>query len=106
MYTRDYQESDSVQVPSGYRGTLLDDVGSRETEADSRAKDSGDTIPVGASPGILSKGLRGLLGGGLFHGFKIGTEELLIIAAALFLFLSKEGDKECAILLVLLLFVS
>ncbi len=36
---------------------------------------------------------------------KIGTEEILIIATALFLFLSKEGDKECAIMLLLLLLV-
>jgi hypothetical protein len=36
---------------------------------------------------------------------KIGTEEILIIGLALFLFLSKDGDKECAILLALLLLI-
>ena len=37
---------------------------------------------------------------------KIGTEEILIIATAAFLFFSKDGDKECAILLLLLLLLS
>ena len=33
-----------------------------------------------------------------------GTEELLIIGLALFLLLSKDGDKECALILLFLLF--
>ncbi len=37
--------------------------------------------------------------------FDIGTEEILILAVAVFLLLSKSGDKECAIMLFLLLFV-
>ena len=37
---------------------------------------------------------------------KIGTEEILLIAIALFLFFSKDGDKECAIMLLLLLLIS
>ena len=36
---------------------------------------------------------------------KIGTEELLLIGAALYLFFSKDGDRECAIILLLLLFI-
>ncbi len=36
---------------------------------------------------------------------KIGKEELLLIGIALFLFFSKDGDKECAIMLALLIFV-
>ena len=36
---------------------------------------------------------------------KLGTEEILIIGLALFLFLSRDGDKECAILLALLLLI-
>ncbi len=34
-----------------------------------------------------------------------GTEELLIIGVALFLLISKDGDKECAFILLFLLFV-
>jgi hypothetical protein len=36
---------------------------------------------------------------------RIGTEEILIAGLALFLFFSKDGDKECAVLLLLLLFI-
>ena len=36
---------------------------------------------------------------------KIGTEEILIFGLALFLFFSREGDKECSLLLILLLFI-
>ncbi len=37
---------------------------------------------------------------------KIGTEEILILAAAAFLFFSHDGDKECALMLLLLLFIT
>ncbi len=37
---------------------------------------------------------------------KIGSEEILIIGAALFLLFSKDGDKECAVILLLLLLVN
>lgn len=44
--------------------------------------------------------------GGLKNGLSdIGTEEILIIGVALFLLLSKGGDKECAVMLLLLLFI-
>lgn len=36
---------------------------------------------------------------------KIGMEEVLIVGLALFLFFSKDGDKECAVLLALLLLI-
>ena len=36
----------------------------------------------------------------------IGTEEILIIATAAFLFFSKGGDRECALILLLLLFIN
>ena len=36
---------------------------------------------------------------------RIGTEEILIAGLALFLFFSKDGDRECAMLLLLLLFI-
>ena len=36
---------------------------------------------------------------------KIGLEEILILATAAFLLFSRDGDKECAILLIALLFL-
>ncbi len=104
MYTRDYQDTETVQIPSGYRGTLLDDT--RETDMENEDAKMCDSTPVGGASSILPRGLRTLLGKDFLRGFKIGGEELLIIAAVLFLLLSKDGDKECAILLGLLLFIT
>ena len=72
-----------------------------------------ETAPMG---GILSAigdilPFKGLFSGGSGLGLdklgltKLGTEEILIIGLALFLFLSRDGDKECAIILVLLLLI-
>ena len=52
---------------------------------------------------LLPGGLKSLLN---FESFHIGTEELLIIAVALFLFFSKGGDKECSLILLLLLLIN
>ena len=38
-------------------------------------------------------------------GLSLGTEEILIIIIALYMFFSKDGDKECGIMLALLLFI-
>ena len=38
--------------------------------------------------------------------FRFGSEEILLIGIELFLLLSKDGDKECAVMLLLLLFVN
>ena len=72
-----------------------------------------ETAPTG---GILSSlgdilPFKGLFSGGSGLGLgklglpKLGTEEILIIGLALFLFLSRDGDKECAIVLALLLLI-
>lgn len=42
---------------------------------------------------------------GLFSNFELGIEEILIIGAAIFLFMSKSGDFECIFILIALLFV-
>ena len=52
---------------------------------------------------LLPDSLRSLF---KFDSFHIGTEEILIIATALFLFLSRDGDRECAVILLLLLIVN
>ena len=55
-------------------------------------------------PFVKSK--DGKIEGVRLFDFKMGCEELLIIGVALFLLFSKEGDVECAIMLLLLLFIS
>ena len=62
---------------------------------------------LGRSPllsGLFSK--DGFLGGIGLTMPNIGTEEILILATAAFLFFSKSGDRECAIILLLLLFIN
>lgn len=61
-----------------------------------------EKIPFG---GQLSRWFGALPARGILPK-KFGTEEILIIATALFLFFSKSGDKECAIMLGLLLLVA
>ncbi len=52
---------------------------------------------------IKSFGIKGINFGNIMP--KIGTEEILLIALAAFLLFSKNGDKECALLVFLLIFI-
>ena len=128
MYTRPYNDDGhGIVIPESYGGTLL-----RESEDYTEREDSPrperDT-PLGKNPwesgaepadeihkneesvetfSFISKLPFGKLFSGIgkignFSLQKIGTEEILIIATAAFLFFTKEGDKECAIMLLLLL---
>ncbi len=132
MYTRSYYSDgkDAVIPPENYDGVTfscqnegLAPSNEPETEAMVNAnpwepqiektaeKSERETV---ATSGILSKipFLSGVFGKGGLPIFgslsipKIGNEELLILGAALFLFLSKEGDKQCALMLLLLLLIS
>lgn len=105
MYTRDYLDTESVQIPQGYRGTLLEDRPEEEREQTASRKEC-ESTEASATSSILPKPLRSLFGEKFLRGFRLGTEELLIIAAAIFLLFSKDGDKECAVLLGLLLFIT
>ncbi len=112
MYSRTFLKNDEMlPVPEGYGGTALTgDVHTENEEAEEEVKE------VSASPregGIFSRILPYL--GGFFKkdggcsplgDFRIGREEILIIATAAFLFFSEDGDRECAILLLILLFIN
>ena len=103
MYTRSYGDNPPLSLPDGYSGTLLD------TEPERRDIESEPTVEASANAGGLFAGVGGL--GSLFNfrrlgEVKIGTEELLIAAVALFLLFSSNGDKECAIMLLLTLFIA
>lgn len=54
--------------------------------------------------GLFNK--EGILGGLGLKMPRIGNEEILILATAAFLFFSKGGDRECALILLLLLFIN
>ncbi len=106
MYTRSYDEPGKISLPDGYSGTMLegDPREMPKEAAEERDAVSASASPLGAFSSFLPKGLLGLFGGG--KGIHIGTEELLILGAAAFLFFAKDGDKECALMLLLLIFIT
>ena len=125
MYTRSYfNETDQApRPPENYDGNAFKEEAPRQTEEKTEGKTaevnagaqvSENSKARGASPlgGLFTAGISSLFGG---RGIpilsslslpKIGTEEIILIAAAAYLFFSKDGDRECAILLLLLLFVN
>ena len=109
MYTRTYfPEDEKINIPEKYNVNAFSDA--PETEPTEQVEKSEEVMgrareDDGGIFGFLSR-----LGGGIFpvfgkigSDFHLGREELLIIGIALFLFLSKGGDKECAIMLIILL---
>ena len=117
MYTRSYypETSDKMNIPENYDGTAfqgqtevieptLQEVGASPSE---QREDESVFSFLGKMP--LLSGLFGRDSSPLPFRLKmpsIGTEEILILAAAAFLFFSKDGDKECAIMLLLLLLIN
>ena len=123
MYTRSYSnETEDIIIPDKYGGTSFyhaqeetgdnrtagtknpweeTNIHTSENEKDEESIESSTTPTKGYLGGFLSRFFKN----DNFSLQKIGTEEILIIAAAAFLLFSKEGDKECAIMLLLLLFL-
>ena len=110
MYTRPFFKDDESQcVPENYGGTAMSDSGDcedtrsayspieeSECGCGTRCEDTHADARKSILDALRDGGLKGLIP-------NIGTEEILIIAVALFLFISRDGDKECAIMLLLLL---
>ena len=133
MYSRSYIGNPPAKIPENYDGIAMSEPEIREKadtysetndsqrkadtpalnpwESESSEKEEPRTESVGAFSS-LGGTLGGVLGGIKLPFFgeikmpKIGTEEILILIAAAYLFFSKDGDKECAIILILLLFVT
>ena len=116
MYTGNYYPKEQgMNIPHDYSGSTFTDERVSAEEVGSLGDAQETSAPIGGTGifssiasffplgRILPEGARSALH---LEGFKLGTEELLIIALALFLFLSKDGDKECAIILFLLLFIN
>lgn len=125
MYTRNYysDQQDRLNLPDNYDGTAfmerqqVDNLILPDEKFESGAdeniashKDMGDCGNHSSStrPSILSSLFQG---NNLFSSIglsmpNLGAEEILIIATAAFLFFSKSGDRECALILLLLLFIN
>lgn len=101
MYTRDFGTENSGRgVPDSYCGNLFSEEKEQALHNETEEK-SGE---VSVFHSLFGKGfdLKNL---SIFKkGF--GTEEILILGIAAFLLFSKDGDKECAIILLLSLFLS
>ena len=123
MYTRTYNDDKrGILIPDSYGGTALTDGGFGEgndiedkgknpweEEGESASAEPREEKNVPTSQKSSRWQFPPFLGN-IFKNSnlslqKIGTEEILLIATAAFLFFSKEGDKECAIMLLLLLFL-
>ena len=123
MYARTYSDEQSgILIPESYGGIALskahpadnttdEDRGKNpwEEEAEqtsSEAKEA-ESTQASATPSKLQipAFITNIFKNSNFSLQKIGTEEILIIATAAFLLFSKDGDKECAIILLLLLFL-
>lgn len=110
MYTRSYKDDEAVfSLPDGYGGTALTgDIHKSEMDPPVDEKVMGRVGDGGflsrLFPSVLSSFNLGE--GGFLRGFKLGREEVIIIATALFLFFSDDRDPECAVLLLLLLFIN
>jgi hypothetical protein len=112
MYTRTYPERMS-DVPEGYKGTAMSEGEMTDTGYIGAGANPWETREAEEPSEKTAKSVSGIPGflGGLFQNGKfslqsIGVEELLIIAAAAYMLLSREGDKTCGIMLLVLLFIS
>ena len=129
MYTRSYDNENRIKIPENYDGNAFFEA-PEPTEASLEPEKEREPLraPWDTPKEILQKEesvptMAGIKGGGIFGkylkklpfgalkifgdgGFKLGTEEILIIGVALFLFFSGSGDKECAVMLLLLLLVN
>lgn len=118
MYQRTY--TDTYTVPENYRGIALEE--SRDCECEGNAP---EISPIHAEPfyececesevsceaspkrrpfPFLGK-MEGFLHKLPFHLPRFEGEDFLLIGAALLLLFSKSGDKECALILLALLFI-
>ena len=115
MYQRSYPERGHDAIPEGYGGSA---VARPEPESEpyieenknpwERSTESTGTEVKGEPKGdsVLTGLFSGLFPNGRFSLQNIGFEEILIIAAAAYMLLSRDGDRECGIMLFILLFIS
>ncbi len=108
MYTRSIDPmGQELRIPSNYDGSLLggmerqDDGGIHTTDVPTSTTEEAPRV---RNP--LSSIFDGFIKNGRFSLQSFDFEDLLLIGIGLYLLFSHEGDKECGILLLLLLFVT
>ena len=111
MYSRSFypETEEKTHLPENYDGTAFGAPSAGEGESVPASLPEKMCEPESTKVGLFGGGLPIL--SGLFGGLpsirmpKIGTEEILILTVAALLFFNKDGDRECAILLLALLFI-
>ena len=119
MYSRSYRDDRAIQVPESYGGTALkeDPLAVDRPDEELSTESVHKVAPEAEPAGLLSRlpllsSLGGLFSEGssirqMIHPPKsIGLEELLLIGVGLYLLFSSDGDRECAIILLAVLFIS
>lgn len=126
MYSRSYYDKEEgFALPANYDGTAFADgvkpeenltrppsdckneqILERSAESSCSADEPVSFSGLGVLSGLGNGFLGKLFGKGGFKFPRLGAEEILIIATALFLLFSRDGDIECAILLLLLLLIN
>jgi len=97
-----------MTLPSGYDGTAFEkEITERAEEASPPPEESAPDEPT-AEVGLFSrlpflKGVRGIEK--LRLPFDLGSEDIVLLGIALLLFFTKDGDRECALMIALLLFI-
>ena len=110
---RPYLKDEEARIPENYSGTSIKEEPNEERESEPTGANPWEKISESESEIEASKDVKRFFPPGLGKLFSrggikallpsIGTEEILIIALAAFLFLSRDGDKECAVMLLILL---
>lgn len=112
MYSRAREEG--VRIPGDYCGTAFYEGIAETKESEAEAIEQAPLRDGSPDADECAARTRGILNIPVFSWLSelglslpsFGTEDILIIATAAFLFFSKSGDKECAIMLLLLIFVT
>ena len=108
MYSRSFygEGEEKTLLPENYDGTAFQNT----QQNDNATAECQVPLEAVSETGLFKGGSLPILSG-LFGGLpnikmpKIGTEEIIILTVAALLFFNKDGDKECAILLLVLLFI-
>ncbi len=115
MYTREYEsEGAKILIPESYGGVAFNENESSPSREEAEGEAVAASVHTEKEEPCDSKSASALMSrlpfgnhiGKLLGDFKLGTEEIIIIAAAAFLLFSKERDIECALILIALLFIS
>jgi len=114
MYTRSFfGDTQQPLVPENYDGVALKGINPQDAppcenigDESHNKSNSSEEKSEGVFASIFKNSPFGsLFSGGGFRGFKIGLEEVLILGVAAFLLFTKDGDKECAFMLLALLLI-